>query len=168
MNAISPVSSNAAPTTSAPPAPTSTDQLGADTFLQLLVAQLKYQDPTAPSDGADFLAQTAQFTMVEKLTELAEQAARSETMNRNLAAASLVGQTVSWLRADGTTGTGIVGSAQLGSAGPVLTVGKETVAFDTISAVSRPPSPAPAPAAPASPTPATGGTTDESPAAEVA
>ena len=38
-----------------------------DTFLKLLVAQLKYQDPSNPADSTQFLAQTAQFTQVEKL-----------------------------------------------------------------------------------------------------
>ena len=33
-------------------------KLGSDAFLKLLVAQLKYQDPLNPADGAEFLAQT--------------------------------------------------------------------------------------------------------------
>jgi flagellar basal-body rod modification protein FlgD len=40
------------------------DQLGQDAFLQLMVAQLKHQDPTAPVDPADFLGQLAQFGTV--------------------------------------------------------------------------------------------------------
>jgi flagellar basal-body rod modification protein FlgD len=40
-------------------------EMGKDAFLQLLVAQLKYQDPSTPADSREFLAQTAQFTMVE-------------------------------------------------------------------------------------------------------
>ncbi len=40
------------------------DQLGQDQFLQLMVAQLKHQDPTSPMDPADFLGQLAQFGTV--------------------------------------------------------------------------------------------------------
>jgi len=40
------------------------DQLGQDAFLQLMVAQLQHQDPTAPVDPADFLGQLAQFGTV--------------------------------------------------------------------------------------------------------
>lgn len=42
----------------------SKDQLGQDQFLQLMVAQLKHQDPTSPLDPADFLGQLAQFGTV--------------------------------------------------------------------------------------------------------
>ena len=35
------------------------------TFLQLLVAQLKNQDPLQPQDGAQFVAQLAQFSSLE-------------------------------------------------------------------------------------------------------
>ena len=122
----------------APTAPTggATDQLGADTFLQLLVAQLKYQDPTSPADGTEFLAQTAQFTMVEKLSQLAEQGEANAIVSRNLGAASLVGRTVTWLNADGTTGTGVVSAARLGTDGPVLRVGGTDVPFDHVSEVA--------------------------------
>lgn len=124
------------------------DQLGADVFLELLVAQLKYQDPTAPSDGTEFLAQTAQFTMVEKLTQLAESAEAAAVVDRNLAAATMVGRQVEFLRLDGTTGAGMVEAARLGSSGPVLTIGGEEVPFETVSTVLAPtPAPETAPSA---------------------
>jgi flagellar basal-body rod modification protein FlgD len=37
-----------------------------ETFLQLLVAQIKHQDPLNPSDGVEFLTQLAQFTELEQ------------------------------------------------------------------------------------------------------
>lgn len=37
-----------------------------DTFLQLLVAQLKYQDPQSPADGTAFVTQLATFSGVEE------------------------------------------------------------------------------------------------------
>ncbi len=46
----------------------STDALGNETtFLQLLVAQIQNQDPTAPMDSSTFLTQLAAFTQVEQL-----------------------------------------------------------------------------------------------------
>ena len=36
------------------------------TFLQLLVAQLKYQDPLQPQDGTAFVTQLAQFSTLEQ------------------------------------------------------------------------------------------------------
>jgi len=38
-----------------------------DTFLTLLITQLKHQDPLAPQDGAEFVAQLAQFNSLEQL-----------------------------------------------------------------------------------------------------
>ena len=42
------------------------NQLSKDTFLQLLVAQIRHQNPLNPADGAEFLAQLAQFTELEQ------------------------------------------------------------------------------------------------------
>jgi len=38
-------------------------------FLQLLVAQLKNQDPESPADGTQFVTQLAQFTTLEQTTQ---------------------------------------------------------------------------------------------------
>jgi len=148
MTDISPTAPTAT-TAIAPTQPRSVaNELGADTFLQLLVAQLKYQDPTNPADSTEFLAQTAQFTMVEKLTELAQRAEASAAVERNLAAAGMVGRTVSYQRADGTAAQGLVTKATLGSAGPVLTVGSDEIPFDRVAAVVHQPTPTTAPATP--------------------
>ena len=54
---------------SAPSAlPSSVDGLANEnTFLQLLVAQIKNQDPTNPTDSVQFLSQLAQFSQLEQL-----------------------------------------------------------------------------------------------------
>jgi flagellar basal-body rod modification protein FlgD len=131
------------PTASAP----KKDQLGTDTFLNLLVAQLKYQNPMSPSEGTEFLAQTAQFTMVEKLTELAEQSKQLLSDNQSLAAASLLGKVVSWAGPDGAILHGTVTGAAFGSAGATVLVGDQQVPFGQIRDVSAVP-----PAPPAAPT----------------
>src|SRR6187402_2976578 len=55
--------------TSAAPAKKSND-LGQDAFLQLMITQMKNQDPLSPQDNSEFVAQLAQFSSVEGLDKL--------------------------------------------------------------------------------------------------
>ena len=41
-----------------------------DTFMTLLVEQLKHQDPTQPQDGAQFVTQLAQFNSLDQLVSI--------------------------------------------------------------------------------------------------
>ncbi|MCA9754487.1 MAG: flagellar hook assembly protein FlgD [Candidatus Eisenbacteria bacterium] len=48
------------------------DTLGKDTFLQLLITQMRYQDPLSPMENEAFLAQLAQFSSLEQMQQLNE------------------------------------------------------------------------------------------------
>jgi flagellar basal-body rod modification protein FlgD len=117
-------------------------ELGRDDFLQLLVAQLRYQDPLNPADGSEFVAQTAQLTSVERLNELADLTGQSVSMQQRWSAAALVGRTVTTPGADGSgTVTGTVTSVLLDGGDPVLRVrvpGGDTrdVPLDAVTSVS--------------------------------
>jgi len=52
--------------TTAPAAATGSTQVTKNMFLQLLVAQLKNQDPLNPADGTQFMTQLAQFQQLEQ------------------------------------------------------------------------------------------------------
>ena len=58
-----------------------------DAFLQLLVAQMKYQDPMEPTSNTEYIAQYAQFSQVEQIQNMAS----SMNLQR---ASQLVGQEV--------------------------------------------------------------------------
>ena len=51
-------------------APVRETALGRDAFLQLLVTQLRHQDPTQPKADGEFIAQLAQFSSLEQLTQI--------------------------------------------------------------------------------------------------
>lgn len=71
--------------------------LGQEQFFELMLAQLKNQDPTKPLDGQDFVAQLAQFSAVSGITGLQQSfdalAASMQSVNA-LQASSLVGRSV--------------------------------------------------------------------------
>jgi flagellar basal-body rod modification protein FlgD len=72
------------------------NQLNQDTFLKLLVAQMKYQDPLAPTDSTQFLTQTAQFTTVSTLQQIEKDQQAIGHTNELLAASGMVGRGVSY------------------------------------------------------------------------
>jgi flagellar basal-body rod modification protein FlgD len=110
-------------------------QLDKDAFLKLLVAQLRYQDPSKPADSSAFLAQTAQFAMVEKLTDLASGQAELLTAQLMLGASNLVGRTVTYTGFDGLPVTGVVDSATFGGSSPTLRVGHMDVPLSSVTDV---------------------------------
>ena len=142
ISSINPLLSNTA--TQGPAA--RPEQFGKDTFMKLLVAQLRYQDPTSPTDGAEFLAQTAQFTVVEKLEELAKTNAELLAAERLTTATSLIGRHVTYTNSEGTEATGVVTATRTSPLGPILQVGGDEIGLSGVSAVS-----ASAPDAPATP-----------------
>src|SRR3954471_9866898 len=123
------------------PAASSTDKSknlrDKDTFLKLLVAQLKYQDPSNPADSTQFLAQTAQFTQVEKLAAIAESQAGLLKAQQSLSASNLVGRTIAYKDAAGAEVTGVVTKATLGGSDPTLTVGHKEVPLSSVTDVRQ-------------------------------
>jgi flagellar basal-body rod modification protein FlgD len=89
--------------------------MGKDTFLKLLVAQMRYQDPSNPVDSTQMVAQTATMTQVEKLQELVAQNATMLVLQESATAGSLVGKTGTYTDTDGSAKTGVISSVRLAS-----------------------------------------------------
>jgi flagellar basal-body rod modification protein FlgD len=103
-----------------------------DTFLKLLVAQLKYQDPSNPADSTQFLAQTAQFTQVQKLQQIATMMQAQQLIG----ASALVGRTVTYQDDTGASQTGVVSKTKLnGDSEPTLVVGNTDVQLSKVTEV---------------------------------
>src|SRR4051795_8476860 len=109
-----------------------------DMFLKLLVAQMKYQDPSNPASSSELMAQNATFTQVEKLEEIATQNASLLALQRSSSAGALVGRTVSYIDETGAKQTGLVTSVRLGNDTTEATaiVGGVSVAMGRITEVA--------------------------------
>jgi flagellar basal-body rod modification protein FlgD len=103
--------------------------LGKDDFLKLLIGQMQNQDPLNPTDGAQYMQQMTQFSILEQITNLGQTtgAAASNAYDQN--AISLIGKEISYLKTDAsgklTTASGRVESVKFTSAGPQLVVSGE-------------------------------------------
>lgn len=129
-----------------------------ETFLKLLVAQLKYQDPTKPADTGQLMQQTATLSMVERINQMATSAEEMVKVSKDLAASNvamsrsyatmlaqqqrssavaLVGRTVLYTDPTnpGTTLEGIVKSVRFETNGPMLDVGGKDVALTSVTAL---------------------------------
>lgn len=93
-------------------------ELGQETFLELMVAQLENQDPLKPMESGDFLGQLAQFATVNGISELQStmtNLAASLQSNQALQASTLVGRQV-LIPANGaplTSGGSVSGAIEL-------------------------------------------------------
>ena len=113
--------------------------IGKDTFLKLLVAQLKYQNPMEPVDSSQFMAQTAQFTMVEKLQAMAAQTDALVAGEASQRAAGLLGRQVTYLDDQGAAQTGVVTGTKFGTDGPVLKLGPKEIPLNDVREVNLAP-----------------------------
>ena len=128
------------PTTRATPQVDRGDQMGKDTFLKLLVAQMRYQDPSNPVDSTQMIAQTATFTQVEKLEQLATMGATALVLQEHAAAGAMVGRQVTYTDTTGAQVSGLVSSVRLasGNSEAVAVVDGKEVQVGRITALSTP------------------------------
>lgn len=99
-----------------PQTSTQKTQVDYQSFLRLLVAQMKNQDPTNPMDSTQYVAQLASFSNVEQSVQInakLDQMLQGSALSQ---AGSLLGQEVT--SADGTV-TGVVAEVRLTASGLV-------------------------------------------------
>ena len=101
---------------------TASQQLGKDDFLKLLITQLSNQDPTNPMEDTLFIAQMAQFSSLEQMTNMNESFNKMAAMINSSQAAATIGRTVD-IDVGDTTARGVVEATTMGSQPQVMVNG---------------------------------------------
>jgi flagellar basal-body rod modification protein FlgD len=95
--------------------------LGKDDFLKLLITQLSHQDPTQPLEDREFVAQMAQFSTLEQMTNMTGELSKVLSLLARSQAVNLLGKSVELAVGEGRV-SGVV-EAISGSEFPQLLVG---------------------------------------------
>lgn len=120
--------------------------LGKDDFFKLLIAELRYQDPLEPMKDRDFIAQMANFSSLEQMSNLNSTVTDFiDYMKENFLSGMMVQQASSYLGGVieyvdelGETKEGLVSSIRIENGVPVLMVGDSKVDLSNVRAISLP------------------------------
>lgn len=119
-------------------------QLGENAFLQLLVTQLKHQNPLQPQSNSQFIAQLAQFTSLQQMTNVATEEKQAVAAMQNLggtsqlaAAFGLLGDTVGVVTSSGQSVSGAVTSVANHGGNVTVTVNGQSYPFGSITSVAK-------------------------------
>lgn len=103
------------------------DTLGKDAFLQLLVTQMRYQDPLDPMDNGEYLAQLAQFSALEQMTNVATGLSNIMDVVNNIDTSllvgqltSMIGQGVQWMDESGKVMEGSIKAVSISDGSPSI------------------------------------------------
>jgi len=105
-----------------------------DEFLNLLVTQLKNQDPLNPTDQKEMLAQLAQFSSLEQMQNLNQTLTAGSQFSQMAQSAALIGKTVTAGSADSPI-TGTVTSVAVQNGKATLHIGGDDVDASTVSQI---------------------------------
>ncbi|MEL3903638.1 MAG: flagellar hook assembly protein FlgD [Treponemataceae bacterium] len=98
-------------------------ELGKNDFLELLIAQLTHQDPTAPVQDTEFIAQMAQFSSLEQMMNMTESMGKVNEILTSVDSVNAVGKTVD-IDNNGEIISGLVTAAKRGEIPEVQVNGK--------------------------------------------
>ncbi|TCZ79965.1 flagellar hook assembly protein FlgD [Paenibacillus albiflavus] len=115
--------------------------LGKDDFLKILITQLQNQDPMQPMQDKEFIAQMAQFTSVEQLTNMSNEL---KLMRQSLGmSSSLIGKMVSWvgkgMNGEDVVKSGMVDSIIIRAGSQFATVNGEEISLDLLTKIENMP-----------------------------
>lgn len=115
------------------------NELGKDQFLQLLITQLRYQDPISPVDDKEFIAQMAQFSSLEQMqnlnTNMSEMMLAQQKLTSLGQATQMIGKSVELFTHEGENIFGQVSGVQFKNGWPEIIVDGKLYDFGEIVAI---------------------------------
>src|SRR5690554_4010698 len=113
--------------------------LGKDQFLQLLITQLRHQDPINPVEDKEFIAQLAQFSSLEQMqnlnTNLEDMMMAQQKLTALGQATQMIGKEVELLTKDGESLFGLVTGVQFKNGWPEIIVDGKLYDFTEVVAI---------------------------------
>jgi len=109
--------------------------LGKDDFLKILITQLSHQDPTQPMQDKEFIAQMAQFSSLEQMTNMSAGMAKVASLLARSQALGLLGANVD-VAAGGQTVSGLVEEVT-GGEFPQILVNGQYYDFSQVQKIKR-------------------------------
>lgn len=112
--------------------------MDSELFLTLLVTQLRNQDPSSPMDTNEMISQTTNLATMEQLTNMATMSEENFSLQMRMAAAGLIGQTVTYTNEAGESVSGTATAVSYKYGVPTVSVDGVDVLLDAISGVVAP------------------------------
>jgi flagellar basal-body rod modification protein FlgD len=111
------------------------NQLGKDAFLQLLLMQLRNQDPLNPMNDREFITQMAQLSSLEATQGLNSQVDMLLLAQMQTQALQMVDHNIEYLDENGQRQTGTVTGVRLDGIPPKLMIGDKEVPITSVQKV---------------------------------
>jgi flagellar basal-body rod modification protein FlgD len=127
--------SSSAAATAASTATSSANGLTQTNFLQLLMAQMKNQDPSSPTSPTDYVTQMAEFTSVQGINQLNQSITSLLSMQGLGQGVSLIGKSVTYTNSAGQSASGTVSSVTMVGGQPQLVINNTNVGLSQIQTV---------------------------------
>jgi flagellar basal-body rod modification protein FlgD len=108
-------------------------EMGKDEFLKLLITQLQNQDPTSPMEDKQFIAQMAQFSALEQMTNMSSEFAKVGQLISAGQATDLLGKNVEVVSGNSVI-SGRVEDVTFGEY-PQINVGGTYYDYDTVQRI---------------------------------
>jgi flagellar basal-body rod modification protein FlgD len=103
--------------------------VASEDFIRLFLTQLSFQDPLEPVDNREFLAQLAQFTVVQQLQTLNDNVSALLTFSSSSQAINLLNRTVEIATGTADATVGQVTTVNFESGSPLLNIMREDGTF---------------------------------------